>query len=50
MIGSFLLLGENLTLFNVTGMVLVFGGLFAVVLASRKKVPAAEVLQPEPGE
>ena len=39
MIGSFLLLGEKLTLFNVTGMVLVFCGLFAVVLAGRKKKP-----------
>ncbi|MBQ9753597.1 MAG: DMT family transporter, partial [Lentisphaeria bacterium] len=39
MIGSFLLLGEKLTLFNVTGMVLVFCGLIAVVLAGRKKTP-----------
>ena len=39
MVGSFLLLGEKLTLFNVTGMVLVFCGLFAVVLAGRKKKP-----------
>ena len=39
MIGSFLLLGEKLSLFNVTGMVLVFCGLIAVVLAGRKKTP-----------
>ena len=39
MIGSFLLLGEKITLFNVTGMVLVFCGLIAVVLAGRKKTP-----------
>ena len=50
MTGSFLLLGEKLTLFNIVGMVLVFGGLFAVVLASRKKVPAAQAALPEPGE
>ena len=40
MIGSFLLLGEKLTCFNVLGMVLVFGGLISVVLAGRKKTPA----------
>ena len=39
MMGSFLLLGEKITLFNVTGMVLVFCGLIAVVLAGRKKTP-----------
>lgn len=39
MLGSFLLLGEKITLFNVTGMVLVFCGLIAVVLAGRKKTP-----------
>lgn len=39
MMGSFLLLGEKLSLFNVTGMVLVFCGLIAVVLAGRKKTP-----------
>lgn len=37
MIGSFLLLGEKLTLWNIGGMVLVFSGLIAVVLAGRKK-------------
>ena len=37
MIGSFLLLGEKLTFFNIAGMGLVFCGLFAVVLAGRKK-------------
>ena len=50
MIGSYLLLGEKLTLFNITGMILVFGGLFAVIFAGRSKaqvnsappVPAAE--------
>lgn len=39
MIGSFLLLGEKLTFFNILGMVLVFGGLISVVLAGRKKKP-----------
>ena len=37
MIGSFLLLGEKLTCFKLLGMVLVFGGLIAVILAGRKK-------------
>ena len=37
MIGSFLLLGEKLTFFNILGMCLVFGGLIFVVLAGRKK-------------
>ena len=37
MIGSFMLLGEKLTLFNVLGMILVFGGLFAVVCAGHRK-------------
>jgi drug/metabolite transporter (DMT)-like permease len=37
MIGSFLLLGEKLTVFNLLGMILVFGGLIAVILAGRKK-------------
>lgn len=37
MIGSFLLLGEKLTSFNICGMLLVFGGLFAVVFAGRPK-------------
>ena len=39
MMGSFLLLGEKLTFFNILGMVLVFGGLISVVLAGRKKKP-----------
>ena len=37
MIGSFLLLGEKLTFFNIAGMGRVFCGLFAVVLAGRQK-------------
>lgn len=43
MIGSFLLFGERLTLFNVAGMVLVFCGLFSVVLAGRKKSAGKKV-------
>lgn len=39
MIGSFFLLGERLTAFNVIGMGLVFCGLASVILAGRKKTP-----------
>ena len=37
MIGSFLLLGEKLSFFNLAGMGLVFCGLFSVILAGRRK-------------
>ena len=50
MIGSFLLLGEKLTLFNIAGMVLVFGGLFAVILAGRSKTQTSSESAPSAGE
>ncbi len=47
MAGSFLLLGEKLTLFNLLGMVLVFGGLISVILAGHKKTPEQPESVPE---